>query len=146
MGMNFIRGLRTVSLLALLVLAAIVSGCSDYKGRYGDGNSNGKFVDVTADSISIWTDVDGSFVSNSGRIASTTKSPDGKTITLTGEVDYSGGSGTAFGVTVQPGQERHWTKPFTATINTEKNTMDFQGTLIVNSLTMRTWNVTLKKQ
>ena len=129
-----------------MLLAAFVSGCTDYKGRYGDGNRNGKFVDVAARSISIGADVDGSFVSNYGTIASTTKSPDGKTITLTGEVDYSGGSGTAFGVTVQPGQERHWTKPFTATINTEAKTMQFQGTLIVDSLTMRTWNVTLKKQ
>jgi hypothetical protein len=141
-----IRGLRTVSLLTLPVVAALVSGCSDYKGRYGDGNSNGKFVDVTANSITIGAEVEGSFVSNNGTIASTTKSPDGKTITLTGEVDYSGGSGTAFGVTVQPGQERHWIKPFTATINTEEKTMQFQGTLILDSMTMRTWNVTLKKQ
>ena len=128
-----------------MLVGALVSGCSDNKGRYGDGNPNGKFVDVNGDSISIGADVDGSFVSNYGRIASTTKSPDGKTVTLTGEVDYSGGSGTAFGVTVQPGQERHWTKPFTARINTEERTMQFQGTLIVDSLTMRSWNVTLKK-
>jgi hypothetical protein len=132
--------------VALALVLTLVSGCSDYKGRYGDGNSNGKFVDVAANSITIGAEVEGSFVSNNGTIASTTKSSDGKTITLTGEVDYSGGSGSAFGVTVQPGQERHWTKPFTATINTEKNTMEFQGTLIIDSLTMRTWNVTLKKQ
>lgn len=144
--MTSISGLRSVLLLSLAVVAALVSGCSDYKGRYGDGNSNGKFVDVAANSITIGAEVEGSFVSNNGTIASTTKSPDGKTITLTGEVDYSGGSGTAFGVTVQPGQERHWTKPFTATINTEEKTMQFQGTLIIDSLTMRSWNVTLKKQ
>ena len=131
---------RTLALLTLMLVSALLSGCSDHKGRYGDGNPNGKFVDVNANTINIGAEVDGSFVSNDGTIASTTKSSDGKTITLTGEIDYDGGgAGTAFG-------ERHWKRPFTAIINLEEKTMQFQGTLIIDSLTMRTWNVSLKKQ
>lgn len=137
---------RLVSLLALILLSAVLSGCSDYKGRYSDGNPNGKFVDVNADSISIGADVDGSFVSNYGKIATTTKSSDGKGITLTGEVDYTGGSGFSSGGTYSPGLEKHWTAPFTATINTEKETLHFQGALIVDSMDKRTCDVTLKKQ
>jgi hypothetical protein len=137
---------RLCSLVALLVLEIGLAGCSDYSGRYSDGTANGKFIDVKDDSITIGADVDSSFVSNDGTITSRTESPDGKTIVLKGEVDYSGGSGSAFGVTVAPGQERHWKKPFSATINMEEKTIQFQGTLIIDSLDMRTWNVTLKKQ
>jgi hypothetical protein len=137
---------RLCWLVALLVLEIGLAGCSDYSGRYSDGTANGKFIDVKNDSITIGADVNGSFVSNDGTIASRTESADGKTILIKGEIDYSGGSGSAFGVTVAPGQERHWTKPFSATINTEEKTMQFQGTLIIDSLDMRTWNVTLKKQ
>ena len=118
----------------------------DCRGRYADGNPKGRFIDLESDSISIADDVDGSFVSNSGQIASITKSSDGKTIILKGEVDYTGGSGYSPEGTYFPMLEKHWTAPFTATINTEEKTMQFQGALIVDSLDKRTWNVTLKKQ
>lgn len=133
--------------LAILLVAGLAfAGCSNYAGHYSDGTTNGKYIEVNGDTISIGTDVNGSLVSNDGTIKSKTESSDGKTVTLTGEVDYSGGSGTAFGVTVTPGNESHWTKPFTATINKADKTMVFQGTLIVDSMDMRTWNVTLKRQ
>ena len=138
---------RLFAVIALLILGFGLSGCSeDYSGRYSDGTTNGKFIDVKTDSITIGADVNGSFVSNDATIASTTKSPDGKTIILKGEVDYTGGSGYSSGGTYAPGLERHWTAPFTATINMGEKTMQFQGALIVDSLDKRAWNVTLKKQ
>lgn len=142
--MKRITKAATVSLLTLAIGLAL-TGCGSYEGRYTDGNPKGKFIDVTSDEVSIADDVDGTLVSNSGKITGTTKSSDGKTITLKGDLDYSGGSGTAFGVTVKPGDERHWTTPFTATINTAEQTITFQGKLIVDSLTTRPWDVTLKK-
>lgn len=137
---------RLFTVIALLILGFGLSGCSDdYSGRYSDGTTNEKLIDVKTDSITIGADVNGSFVSNDGIIASTTKSPDGKTIILKGEIDYTGGSGYSSGGTYAPGLERHWTTPFTATINTAERTITFQGKLIIDSLTTRPWNVTLKK-
>jgi hypothetical protein len=57
---------RTAQLASILALM-LLSGCGSYKGRYADGNPNGRFIEIDSDSLSIGDDVDGSFVSNSGK-------------------------------------------------------------------------------
>lgn len=126
----------------ILILLSVISGCSDYKGEYGD--IQGKYIEVKDKTIYISEPVNGTFESNFGNILSKTES--GNIVVLKGETDYSGGSGSMYGITVKPGQERHWTRPFTATINKKENTIQFEGVLIISSLDMRTWNVTLKKK
>jgi hypothetical protein len=139
-------------LFVAVVFAIVVKGCSgtDYHGVYtesGKDDGKGKTIRLESGSpyIIIAETVDGDHISGSGKVESSTKSADGKTVTLQGSLNYSGGSGTSFGVTVAPGQERHWTSPFTASINLEMNTISFQGSLIVDSQTTRPWNVTLIK-
>lgn len=119
--------MKSISSLSLTLFLGLVSGCGGYTGRY---EGNGKSVEVES-SDRIWAYADSE--SNIGKITSTTKSSDGKIVTIKGELDYSGGSGTAFGVTVTSGNERHWHTPFTATIDTTKKTMTFEGSLMVNS-------------
>ena len=137
---------RVVSVLALMLISASISGCSNYTGKYTESDKVGaKTIEVDSDSIHLSEYIDGGFTDNYGKIKNIAKSSDGNTVTLTGELDYSGGSGTAFGVTVAPGNERHWLKPFTATINMAEKTLTYNGVIIVDSLTMPSWNVTLKK-
>jgi len=108
---------------------------TDYRGEYAESpkpdlktiRNGGKIIKVDANSIQISEWIDGESYENSGKIESTTTSTDGKTVILTGDLDYSGGSGTAFGVTVKPGDERHWTTPFTGTVNTAEQTIRFEG-------------------
>lgn len=143
--MTLIQRTCTVSLLAL---GLGLSGCSDYTGRYSDGTPTRKFIDVNSDSITVGAFVDGSLVCNDGKIENTTKSTDGKTVTLTGKLDYStviADPSREAGAVVRSAKEGHWTTPFTATINTESNTLTFQGQLIVNSLEAHPLNVTLAK-
>jgi hypothetical protein len=128
----------SVSLLAILVC-----GCGKgYVGKYTNADES-KFIEVQSDNqIYVLVGND----SNFGVIDQTIKSPDGKSVTLKGNLDYSGGSGSAGGVTVEPGQERHWTKPFTATVDLDKGELSFQGTLIIDSLTYHNLTCTLSKK
>ena len=127
--------------LILLLLAS--GGCSSsIEGYYANGSD---YVIVSDTSLSINVKINGDFVSNYCKIQSVTTSDNGNSRIVSGEIDYSGGSGTALGVTVRPGQEKHWTKPFTATIDLKEGVLTFNGTLILDSLTMRNWNAQYKK-
>ncbi len=128
----------------LVIIQIIVGGDggSDYKGEYVDGM--GKSITIKNKSILIMDRVNGVWESNSGKITSIAETD--QAVSIKGETDYSGGSGSAFGVTIKPGQERHWTRPFMATINKKENTLHFEGVLIITSQDMRRWNVNLEKK
>ena len=132
-------------IVAITLIITLFIGClgTSINGYYADGSD---YIIVNDKSISINVKINGDFVSNYGKILSVSKSDDGNSSIVSGEVDYSGGSGTAFGVTVKPGQERHWTRPFTATIDQKEGVLSFNGTVIIDSLTMRSWSANFKKR
>ena len=129
-------------MVCLLAVISVVSGCGrGYEGKYLNVSGT-KYIEIEGNSIY----VSSTDTSNAGLIEKVTKSNDGKTVTLEGYLDYSGGSGSAFGVTVTAGNERHWEKPFTATIDTSAGNIQFRGTLIIDSMTYQKLSWDFKKE
>jgi TM2 domain-containing membrane protein YozV len=125
---------------------------TDYRGEYTESpkpdlktiRNGGRTIKVDANSIQISEWIDGDYYESSGKIDDTTTSTDGKTVTVTGKLEYSTLlANPSRDGTVTSGEEGRWTTPFTGTINTAEQTITFKGALIIDSLKTHPWDVTL---
>ncbi len=110
-------------------------------GQYNSGHETEDTIIVRSDSLRIQfihSATGHDSVWKSGAIESTTKSPDGKTVTIKGTLEN-------FGYSKSSEDIRHSPTLFTATLNTDEKTITFHGVLIIDSLTTRPLDVTYKK-
>ena len=132
---------KLLAIIGVFLLIVLIGCGASYNGEYGDGRNS---ITVRNESLLVMGRINGVWEANSANITSKTETDE--IVILKGETDYSGGSGSAFGVTIKPGQERHWTRPYVATINKTENTIHFDGVLIVSSQDMYKRNVNLQKE